>query len=370
MPDTSDSLPKPTRAVLIARLSAHGDVIHTVPLLAALKRQYPEAVLGWLVEESAAPLLANHPLIDHLHVVRRKQWLKSLFLPHRWPAVVREVRALLSELRQVGYQVGVDAQGLLKSALWLRWAGLPIRLGFSGAREQADRFYTHKLAPLSIRDPRRKAVDQCLDLARALDCEVDAPEFVLPPPSEEALLKTEQLLGTAAASGKILVGMAPFTRWESKHWIPAYWAWLMADLLKQGICPVLIGAPGDRAGANVILNKLGASAEGVLDLVGLTDWPDLYALLPRLHLVLGPDSAPLHMADALGVPVLGLYGPTAPGRTGPIGAQAVSMTAGVDCQPCFERRCPLKTHACMQQLTPESVLNVVAQRLQATAGPV
>lgn len=368
-PPPSHSNPQhPPRRILIVRLSAHGDVIHTLPVLAAIKRHDPQAFVGWLVEAAAAPLLESHPLIDQLHVSHRKRWLSWLLRPNRWSQLIGEVGALLRELQAARYEVSFDAQGLLKSALWPWLAKIPLRYGFQATREQADWFYNRRLPPMRIRDAQTPAVQRYLDFARVLGITVEQPDFVLPLPNQTAVAKVRHWLKPWSQYKRPLVVLAPFTRWPSKHWPMEHWAKLLALLLAWDVSVVLLGASGDKEQAAVLLGPHAESPE-VLNLVGQTDWPDLYALFAQAHLVIGLDSAPLHIANAVGVPqLLGLYGPTAPGRTGPLGRKAQVLSTTLACQPCFERQCPLKTLACMQQLSPTQVMKSAAEALQAIQG--
>jgi len=337
--------------------------MHTLPLLSAIKRRYPQAVVGWLVEASAAPLLENHPLIDRLHVSHRKRWLKMLLNPLQWFMLRQEVGDFVQSVRNEGYHISFDVQGLLKSAIWPGLAKIPRRYGFRATRECADVFYTDKLPPMVIRDGKASAVERYLDFARAIGISVESPEFVVAPVSDAALQKVEGLLENENSDLPLVV-LAPFTRWPSKHWEPDYWVRLLAQLCQLQVRVAILGAPADLAATQAMIFPLGEQSGRVLNLVGKTDWPDLFALFLRTRLLIGLDSAPLHIADAVGVPeIIGLYGPTAPGRTGPIGRQHTTLTTALTCQPCFERVCPIKTHACMKQLAPEVVLGIVRRTL-------
>lgn len=368
-PEPSVSNPPAARRILIVRLSAHGDVMHTLPLLAALKRQYPDAFVGWLVEAAAAPLLENHPLIDRLHVSHRKRWLSWLTKPAQWPSLWQEVGALVRDIQAEGYQLSFDVQGLFKSAIWPWLAQIPLRYGFKATRESADLLYNRHLPAMIIRDAHTPAVQRYLDFARAIGCEVGALEFVLPPVPSQAATKVQDLLVARSLPHRPVVVLAPFTRWLSKHWPLEHWAQLLPLLLRLDVSVILLGAPNDAPRAATILGEHADSPQ-VLNWVGKTDWPDLYALFPQVQLLIGLDSAPLHIADAVGVPkIIGLYGPTAPGRTGPVGGQHPILTTQLDCQPCFERDCPLKTLACMTQLTPQQVLEQARDILGLEALP-
>jgi heptosyltransferase I len=351
--------------ILIVRLSAHGDVMHTLPLARAIKRQTPEAIIGWLVEASAVSLLEGHPDIDKLHISQRKRWLNEARNPLRWPAIIREISMLVRELRSCGYQMSFDVQGLLKSAVWPWLARIPKRYGFKATREWADRFYTQCLPPMIIRDTQPFAVERYLDFARAVGYSVSLPEFQVPPVSEGVQQKVNRLLAARQAD-RLLVVLAPFTRWPTKHWEAEYWPQLILELLKLDVHLAILGAPGDQQATAAMLATLPPeqAQASISNLVGQTDWPDLYALFAQTSVLIGLDSAPLHIANAVGVPrIIGLYGPTAAGRTGPIGKRHATLSTALSCQPCFERNCPLGTHECMIKLKPSMITALVASML-------
>lgn len=356
-PHLPDFNPQSSIRILIVRLSAHGDVVHTIPLLSAIRQRYPHASIGWLVEASAASLLEGHPLIDRLHVSQRKRWLKLAKNPLNWPTVWREVSAFVGGIRAANYQLAFDVQGLLKSAVWPFLARIPLRLGYQATRENADWFYNRKLAPMMIRDAGTPAVQRYLDFARAIGCEVERPCFELPPISPEVTAKVAGLLAELPCPEWPLVVLAPFTRWPSKHWPLDYWQQLLPELLRLNVGVAILGAAIDQEATAGLLAAAGNEKDRVLNWVGRTDWPDLYALFQQTRLLIGLDSAPLHIADAVGVPeVIGIYGPTAPGRTGPVGDKSAVLVTQLSCQPCYEHHCPIQTHDCMRLLTPEQVL--------------
>jgi len=356
---------KPATRILIVRLSAHGDLIHTLPLLSALKKQNPNLHVGWLVESSAAPLLENHPLLEHIHVSHRTQWLCLAKNPLNWPQIFREILALLAELRQANYEISLDVQGLLKSAIWPFLAGIPKRYGFHKTREFGDWFYTHKLTYHDLGQPNIPVVERFLDFARALNGSVEAPEFVVPPVSEAARQHIDSLFAETDANLPLIV-IAPFTRWESKHWLSEHWIQVLDELSRWPVQVAILGAPGDTLDTAHLLKQLPDqnTAKRIHNLVGKTTWPDLYALFEQTRLLIGLDSAPLHIANAVGIPdIIGIYGPTASGRTGPIGRQHTTLTTALHCQPCHKAKCPLNTQECMRQITPVAVLAMARQHL-------
>jgi heptosyltransferase I len=352
----------PPSSILIVRLSAHGDVIHTLPLLSAVKNQWPSVKVGWLCEPSSVPLLENHPLIDKLHVVKRPIWIKQLSNPLKWFGVGQEFKTFLREIQTEHYDVSFDVQGLLKSAIWPLCAGIPNRIGFKATREFADRFYTYTLPPMDLKDGSTPAIQRYLDFARLFGCVVESPCFVLPAPSTEAQNRALQILEQSNFE-RPLIALAPFTRWESKHWVFAYWRQIIQLLRSEDYRVLLLGGLDNVADAEELCSEFKGAYPNLMNAVGKTDWPTMQAVLNESDVLIGLDSAPLHMADALGKSIVGIYGPTAPGRTGPIGEKSKVLTAHVPCQPCFQKRCPLPEKVCMTHIVPDMVLNAVKNAL-------
>lgn len=375
----------PDAKLLIGRLSAHGDVLQTLPLLAALKAACPTVRVGWLVEESAAPLLVGHPLIDRLHIVRRKSWLAALARrPWQLPRVGAQACGLVRELREAGYHASLDVQGLLKSAIWPVLAGIPQRWGYAGVREQAWRLYTHRLGVYSLREADRPVVFQFLEFLTALGVPVplaneaarEALRFPLTPLSAQVQADAASLLA-GFPSDRPLLALAPATMWASKCWPSTHWQALLDAVSAWPVSLVLLGAPGDAVANDTLLASLpDNNRRFVRNLAGQTDWPVLTALLSRCAVLVGPDSAPLHLAQALASlnvqrqpRIVGLYGPTSPGRTGPVQRAHTVCVAPVACRPCFERVCPLTeplAHgACMREVSVQTVLSAMAAQLRA-----
>ena len=234
-PTLPSSVSLPPRRILLARLSAHGDVLQTLPLLTALKTAWPDCAIDWLTEPGAVPLLQNHPMIDRLLIAPRKQWLRDIPQPRHWPRIIREIAMLRRDLQSADYALSIDAQGLLKSAVWPWLAGIPVRLGFQRSREGASSFYTHTIPPMNLRDAHTSAIHRYLDFARALGIAVSKPHFVLPPlptPIQQAMQQTMQERDRTTNSLP-RIALAPFTRWSSKHWPPEHWRTLIAALLQR-----------------------------------------------------------------------------------------------------------------------------------------
>lgn len=359
------SQPIPNK-ILIVRLSALGDVVQTLPVLSRLRATYPNATIGWLVESDAAALLTGNPLLDHLHVSHRKRWNKSLRKPGQWPQTLREVRDFFGDIRAVGYDVALDLQGLMKSSLTLRMTGIRRRVGFACARELAPLLYTETIASPTREaffDPATPVLQHFMAMTRHLGCESEPITYPLPVLSEETRQRVEVLLAGFYVNAPV-VALAPATQWPSKHWPSEYWTRLIQQVLAEtDLNLVLVGGPKDTTLIQTILAPVAPEAqEGrVLDLAGKTSLQELQLLFETVSLVIGLDSAPLHLAGAVGhAPLIGLYGPTASRRTAPpdSGKTTLLTTEGqLSCQPCDQTQCALGTLACMTGLSPEVVFS-------------
>jgi heptosyltransferase I len=364
--------------ILISRLSAHGDVLQTLPLLTRIKSHFPDAQVGWVVEEAAEPLLAGNPLIHQLHVFKKKRWTQQLCSTKTFWTGLKNYFEFVKALRQQQYQIGFDPQGLFKSGLMLWWAGIPKRVGFDRTREGASVFYTETLPHHDLFNPDIPTVTLFSEFVRVLGVPVplrsDAAaqhhelfEFVLPPLSQESLEKRDSWFQAFNPEWPI-VALAPETIWPSKHWPKNYWDEILQSLLERPFNILIVGTDKSKAEWDAQIKQL-TSADTqakVLNLMGKTSWPDLQAVFSVPLVLIGLDSAPLHLANATGKPyIIGVYGPTSSKRTGPIGSQHITIQTRLACQPCFKKRCPLasQTDECMNQLLPERVLDALDTQL-------
>jgi heptosyltransferase I len=374
--------------ILIVRLSAHGDILQTLPLLNTLRVCHPTAHIGWLVDARGAALLEGHPQLNTLHVVALKA-LPPLANPLNWPQWFTAFKAMRNALQAEHYTMAIDAQGLLKSALWPWLANIPKRVGFKRSREFASLFYTHPQAHHHMGNPNKPAAQWFNDLALATGIKHLPPMHRLLAPTNPAI--TEQFrVQLHPLKNKPLIALAPGTLWPSKQW--PHWPALFKALGNHNV--ILIGSKTESTLITPWLadvfgqNDLGQNDHSVialpyhwLDLTGQTDWPGLQALMPFIDVLIGPDSAPLHLADAVAgdapTPnksphIIGLFGPTAPGRTGPLGKGHTTLTTTtvLPCQPCFKKTCPLprnekpgnaNPNACLTTLTVDQVMQAVQQ---------
>jgi lipopolysaccharide heptosyltransferase I len=337
--------------ILIVKTSALGDVVQTLAFVEAVAENWPRARLDWLVEEAAADVLADHPLLDRVIVSRRKTWLgRGGGGPQRrW----REMRRFFRELRSRQYDLVIDLQGLFKSGILTRMARGRVRLGFARSREMSWVFVNHRLPAY---DPDRHAVERYLDVARALGAEVKAPRFRIGLGPEQAA-RVDRLLAEVESIGRKgpLVVVHPGAWWPTKQWPDEFFAEVVDGLVeKWDARVVLTGAKSDQDLAERIRGHCRTTP---VSLAGRTGLRDLAELLRRAALVICPDTGAMHLAAAVKTPVAALFGPTAPWRTGPVGEGHRIIRLGIECSPCFAKTCP--DPKCMTQITPAMVLDQV-----------
>jgi heptosyltransferase I len=356
--------------ILLVRFSALGDVIQTLPVLSMLRHSFPEAKIGWAIDTELAPMVEGHPALDHLHRCSRRSWSQAILRPERWPAAVRDFRAFVDEVGAVGYDVSIDAQGLFKTALLPVLAGIKRRIGYKHGREFSSIFYTEQHVRRDrYFDPAVFHLEHMGELARAIGA-TDL-RYAVEPPAVPQLAKQRiaALLDGFAATAPI-VAISPATQWMSKHWPEEYWTELVSRLLSDTDLNVLFqGAPGDSPLCERILSGIPREliAGRVLNVCGKVPIADMCALYQRVQAAIGPDSAPLHIAGAVGVPALiGIYGPTGYRRTPPIGSPQIRLLSSegqLACQPCHKRVCPLGTTECMLRIQPGEVFQALLSAL-------
>lgn len=347
----------PLDSVLIVRLSAIGDVVHALPVAEALRRALPQARIGWLVEELAAPLLDNHPDIDRVYTLPKKQWRRGPFR-----AVLRDMGPFFRRIRGDRWDAVVDLQGILKSALAARACASGAVVGFAGenAREGSRFLYGRGVRP---RAGDIHVVEQNLRLLEGLGLGV--PDS--PPRGRLGLREDEvrEMRGKLAASGwagERLLAINPGAGWRTKRWAPARYAALARRLVDRidGRAMVLWG-PGEENLREAVLGPLrgrGAFA------APLTSVREMAVLLSLCSGYLGGDTGPSQIAGLFGIPVLTIWGASDPARNRPwTGTKQEEdgrtlQRRDLACVPCWKRRCPLAGEArlaCLRGLPPDAM---------------
>jgi lipopolysaccharide heptosyltransferase I len=344
--------------ILIVKLSALGDVVQAIPTFEALRNHYPAAHISWLVEEGAADLLQYYPGLDEVLVCRRRSWLQMLRKPWWWPAVFLDIGRFCRSLRQRYYDMTIDLQGLLKSAIWVGLARGGRKIGFDRTREGSWRFVNERLPPY---DPDRHALDRYLDVARYLGVKADTVVVHDPWTPDEANQfqgRLDEIIRTGTGP---LVACHPISRWETKLWPEVNFARLAAELVSRLQASVVFtGSHEDRETISQIIHE--ASVDGVYNWAGTTGLRELAYICKQVAVVVSTDSGPMHLAAVLGTPVVALFGPTAPWRTGPFGEEHKVLRVDRDCSPCFQRTCD--TVDCLAVIQVEDVFQAVEERLK------
>jgi heptosyltransferase-1 len=329
------SFPSSPQRILIIKPSAIGDVVHALPILNLLRKRWPAAHISWLVATTCAGLLDGHPMLDEIIRFDRR----SFGTAWRDPSAAKGLFGFASDLRRKNFDLVIDLQGLFRSG-WMAWkTRAPVRVGFANAREFAPLFYTHRVA---IETQEQHAIDRYLRVAAALGCESSPVEFPLATSEQDRRRVSEWL-----AHGEHFAVLLPGTNWPTKRWPVERFA-AMAPALRDrfGLKTVVAGGPDDVE----IASKIPAD----VNLAGQTSLGELTALLERADLVIANDSGPMHIAAALGRPLVTVFGPTNPVRTGPYGRGDCVVQLNLPCSPCYSRTC--SHQSCLRWLEIEPVL--------------
>ena len=336
--------------ILIIKLSAIGDVVQTLPALEAIKTIYPESTLTWLVEEPAAGILEDHPLIDIVLVSRRKIWFRMLRNPLTAMQGLTRIFHFLVDLRRSQYDIAIDFQGLFKSGVLIGLARARRKIGFDRTRELSYLFLNERIPAYDI---EKHALERYLDVARYLGAKDIHATCTLPIHRELTLIR--QKVEAIKPQGKLLIVINPAARWKSKLWPERNFAMLADRLVREKHAVVVF--TGSREDRELNRNILSMMEEQALNWAGETTLKELAALAHHADVFISTDTGPMHLAAAAGVTVLALFGPTAPWRTGPYGSKHIILRAGTECSPCFTRTC--NNVRCMDDITVDAVMNEI-----------
>ncbi len=350
------------RRILLIKPSSPGDIIHALPVLHGLRRRYPAAHIAWLVATPFANLLELDPALSeviHFDRSRFGRLGRSLTVTGEFLAFVRSLR-----LRE--FDLVIDLQCLFRSGFLSRACGAATRIGFDAAREFAWLFYTHKI---HVADRATShAADLNYRLAPLLGFQDIGMNFSITL-AEEDHAHAAYLLGEADIdAGEGYVVLVPATRWETKCW-PADRFGALAEKLRlsHGLRSILVGGASDISCGQRAADASGGAA---VNLCGRTTLRQLAAVVEHASLVVTADSTPMHMAAALDRPLVAIFGPTNPARTGPYGRMADVVRIDLDCSPCYFKKlvqCPYQ-HACMDRLDVDRVSAAAAARIESGVG--
>jgi len=306
--------------ILIVKMSSMGDVVHALPALTDALAFRSDLVVDWCVESTFAPIVRLHPGVRKVHEIRLRTWKKKLFRRSNW----QEARALIRALRSERYDLVIDAQGLLKSAIVARLAGAPVAgMDASSAREgTAARLYGRRIAV----SRELHAIDRLrLLFGHILNYQPDLAHI------DYGLLPPETPPGTTPTA-ILLHG----TTWASKRWSTANWIELARSLTERGYRPELTFSDAEE---EKVARAIAEGAPGAR-IVPKMQLNEVAAWIGAASLVVGCDSGLTHLAAAFGRPTLALFLSTRPELTGVVGQRATVIEADIACAPCRSRTCP------------------------------
>jgi heptosyltransferase I len=339
--------------ILIVKLSAIGDIIHTLPAVAALRRAYPEAWLAWIVERAGASLLRGNPDLDELITVDTHAWRAN------WWMGLRHIWYVTRHLRRASFDLCIDFQGLLKSALFAYVSGAPQRLGFPRqlCREPLSVVFTNLRGPLV--DPTAHVVDQAVELLQALGVTTSERRFTIPLTDADEHFAERVWRELGLWSDVPVVVLYPGAAWKTKRWGELNFARLNDALIRRfQVRTLLTWGPGEE----FLVQRVARATAYTPAIAPATTLLQLAALIARCRVFVGGDTGPLHLAAAMGTPTVALFGPSSPQRNGPYGPGHVVLHRQLPCSHCYQRTC--NHWECLPGIEVETVVNAVGSLLE------
>jgi len=336
--------------ILIVRLSAIGDVIHSLPTAYALRQKYPNAQIDWLVEEQSYPLVNLNPYLDNVIILPRERWKKSIKKD-----VIKGLKSFFSffkNLRSENYDITLDLQGLFKSAISSFFVNPDLRMGPADGREMSTLFYQAKI---KIPNQTMHKIKRNLHLASALGAKTDKVNYGLKmtpgiKSKVSRLFEAEEI-----DKNKKLVAINPFTTWDSKNWFLERYFQLANELIKAGYYVIFIG---DRSDREAIDSFIAVDKSSYSNLAGKTDLEELTEIINRINLLISGEGDSVHLAAALNLKSICLMGPTNPEITGPYGTgNIIIQDNSLECIRCNKKKC-YRNMQCMKSITVEQIIRM------------
>jgi lipopolysaccharide heptosyltransferase I len=347
-------LARAPRRILVIRLSAIGDVVMASALIPALRRTYPSAHIAWLVEPPAQAVLRSNPALDEVLIWPRREWSR-LARSGDVRGLTRRVHVFVRELRARRFDLTLDLQGLMKSAVWAFLSGARERIGL-GSREGGQWLMTRVLQP----PPGHPRIgSEYLHLARALGLATDGFPMDVAVGAEDAEAAGRLLLERGLSDGYGV--LCPFTTRPQKHWVEERWAELARRLGRDfSFRWVLLGSGADKAAGQHIRSLSPCSLE---DLSGRTSLGQAAAIVQRARALIGVDTGMTHLGIALGVPTVALFGSTRP-YLDPATAYAEVIYHRLPCSPCRRHPTCGGAYTCMREISVEQVASTILALLR------
>jgi heptosyltransferase II len=340
--ELNDSL-KPAR-ILVHEVNWLGDLVMTLPTLAALRRAFPSSRLSVLIDDRLAAFFDGAEWIDEVIALRRNGRFAAL-----------ELARVAAQLRAGRFNLAVVLPNSFVSAMRVALAAIPVRAGF--VRDHRGWMLNRRAVP-DGELLKRHQVYYWLEMLKAT-LSVDADlNHLAPEIAPRHLCRMREWLGTRRNARPRLIAVAPAAAYgPAKEWPWSHYAALVSALAERGAQAVLVGGPGDLAACEAIAAS--ATANGAIIAAGQTNVGELSALLSLCDGFAGNDSGAAHLASALGVPTVAIFGSTNPARTGPLGPRTAILYKGIECSPCLARTCRFGHYRCLREITPQQALTAL-----------
>ncbi|MET0503163.1 MAG: glycosyltransferase family 9 protein [Candidatus Binatia bacterium] len=323
------------KRILVVLHGSIGDVTRALPLANLMRRGFPKATIAWSIEPPSLPLVEHHPAVDEVILFDRPRW---------WSQVV----PFLRRIRAARFDLVLDLQRHLKSGIVSRWTGAPHRLGFHRLDcKELNWVFNNDHLPATGNGISK--LSHYLKFAEHLGLVTEPVEWRFSLTSEEQGSVDRYLEPISGGFATLFVG----TRWESKGWFPAQIS-ACADRIKQryGLGVVLLGSKQDTTLAKDVKSSCDPT---VINCVGSTTLKEAMGIISRAQVAVGPDTGLMHIAAAVGTPVVSLWGATSPRRTGPYGFEHLVIEGRASCSPCYRKHCPIG-RICMRSIALEEIM--------------
>ena len=330
--------PSRIRKILVIRLRRIGDIIMTTPALSALRKNFPDVFISYVVEEPYKELIEGHPDLDEAIVLKQDRSLTDSF-------------ALLRKIRKEKYDVVLDFHSGPRSSLITLLSKARLKIGY---RIKYRNFIYHLKIPRNPEEGHFHSVENHINFVRALGVDIKSlSPLSLPPAQKNEADKIKKFQEENGLEGFKVITIHISAGNEFRDWGVDNWVRLINLLSRRpDIKIVLIGADEDQKAGQEILNKC---KQSIHSQVGRLNLREVRELISHSSLFVGPDSGPMHIAASTSTPIVALFGPTLPANFAPWEAIATLIEKKLDCRPCKQRRCIHQDFRCLRRINPEEV---------------
>ncbi len=331
------SLPD-TPSILIVRLGALGDIIHTLPSVFAIREKYPNAIIDWIVEKRSSEILKKSPLIDSLIEIDTKKWRRDIFNPSLAISASKDFLKTKEKMNKRNYDIAIDFQGLIKSGIFAYLSGAKTSAGFEKEylREPLNRIFIKKHYSPPGKDIH--VIEKNYSLLKSIgiggkignfEC---TPEMLGANELKESVLKKYNI----TEMKKTIVGIYPGGGWQSKLWGSENYAQLIEKISQRQDADILLIAGKNE---EELISNIAEKTENKPRLILNASIRELAVILAHTGILIGPDTGPLHLAALLGASTVGIYGPSSPLKNGPYWGNYRTVRKQFNCSDCYKRRC-------------------------------